>query len=186
MTNTLIICDEGLSEAASEIVNAFRRGAVEIGHRVERITTGDKSAGLCPGCTSCLSESSCAIGDDLVSTVNRALRVEAILWVVPYSIAADSYLAHLLERCRTCPEPAWDRKKIYFLFAPSPASDATTDVAKQTDDLTADLQGTAPTALQQLRTWLFCGQASESDWLAWRATDKPDALARVYDWGRQL
>ncbi len=186
MTNTLIICDDGLSETASDIINAFRHGAVEAGHRVERITTGDKSAGLCPGCTSCLSESSCAIGDDLASTISRALRVEAILWVVPYSIAANSYLAHLLERCHTCSEPAWDRKKMYFLFAPSPESDASTTVTDRIDDLTAEPQASIPTALQQLRTWLYCGQASESGWLVWREMDKSDALARVYDWGRHL
>ncbi len=84
--NSDMLCDE------------FMRGAMEMGHTVEKIRVAEKNIGFCRGCYAC-KKGSCVIDDDMGQVLQKMIDADVILLASPvyfYSISAQ--LKALIDR----------------------------------------------------------------------------------------
>lgn len=65
--NSDLLCDE------------FMRGAVESGHKVEKIRVAEKNIGYCRGCYFCkMSGGECVIKDDIAEVLRKMIDADAM------------------------------------------------------------------------------------------------------------
>lgn len=113
--NSDTLCDE------------FMKGAVESGHKVEKIFVAEKNIGYCKACYACKNTGICAIKDDMAEVLNKMIEADVIVLSSPvyfYSISAqlkaviDRSVARWLE---------FKNKEFYYIMTAAEDAPATMD-----------------------------------------------------------
>ena len=86
--NSDLLCDE------------FLRGAVEAGHRVEKIRVAEKKIGYCSGCYFCQKSGGvCAKKDDMAELLQKIIDADVIVLASPvYFYSIDAQLKTVIDR----------------------------------------------------------------------------------------
>lgn len=85
--NSDILCDE------------FARGALEVGHEVEKIRVAEKNIGFCRGCYACEKTGVCAIKDDMAEILQKIIDTDVLVLASPvYFYSVDAQLKALIDR----------------------------------------------------------------------------------------
>lgn len=113
--NSDTLCDE------------FMKGALESGHKVEKIFVAEKNIGYCKACYACKNTGICAIKDDMAEVLNKMIEADVIVLSSPvyfYSISAqlkaviDRSVARWLE---------FKNKEFYYIMTAAEDAPATMD-----------------------------------------------------------
>ena len=78
----------------------FLRGAIEVGHDVEKIRVAEKKIGYCSGCYYCQKSGGvCAKKDDMPEILQKMIDADVIVFVSPvYFYSIDAQLKTLIDR----------------------------------------------------------------------------------------
>lgn len=97
--NVLILSGSPRKNGNSDLLcDAFMRGALEAGHRVEKIRVAEKRIAYCRGCYVC-KEGACAINDDMGEILQKMIDADVIVLASPvYFYAIDAQLKTLIDR----------------------------------------------------------------------------------------
>lgn len=98
------------------LCDAFLRGALESGHRAEKIFLKEKKIGYCMGCEACLHSSACVQKDDMEEILNKMVAADVIVMATPvYFYTMDAQLKTLIDR--TVPRyTEISNKEFYFII----------------------------------------------------------------------
>lgn len=102
--NTDILCDE------------FMRGAIEGGHRVEKVVLSEKKIAYCTGCYFCrTSNGICAIKDDMQELLAKIIEADVLVLATPvYFYSVSAQLKTVIDRTVA----QWkeiQNKEVYFI-----------------------------------------------------------------------
>ncbi|MBQ2661111.1 MAG: flavodoxin family protein [Clostridia bacterium] len=85
--NSDILCDE------------FARGAIEVGHEVEKIRVAEKKIGYCRACYACRGTGVCAIKDDMAEVMQKMIDCDVMVLASPvYFYSIDAQLKAVIDR----------------------------------------------------------------------------------------
>lgn len=85
--NSDILCDE------------FARGALEAGHKVEKIRVAEKKIGYCRACYACRGTGVCAIKDDMAEILQKMIDSDVLVLASPvYFYSIDAQLKAVIDR----------------------------------------------------------------------------------------
>lgn len=85
--NSDLLCDQ------------FAKGAIEAGHKVEKIRLAEKNIGYCTGCYACQKLHKCCQKDDANELVEKMLAADSIVLSTPvYFYSMDAQLKALIDR----------------------------------------------------------------------------------------
>lgn len=87
--NSDTLCDE------------FMRGAIENGHKAEKIFLGDKTIHYCTGCSTCsLYNKPCPQKDDAAGIIEKMIAADVIVMATPvYFYTMSAQMKTLIDRC---------------------------------------------------------------------------------------
>ena len=82
------------------LCNEFMRGALEVGHSVEKINVAEKNIGYCKACYYCRkSGGKCVIEDDMAEVLQKMIEADVIVLASPvYFYSVDAQLKALIDR----------------------------------------------------------------------------------------
>jgi multimeric flavodoxin WrbA len=102
--NSDVLCDQ------------FIKGAVEAGHKAEKIYVVDKKIGYCIGCGACINKPECSQKDDMAEMLNKLLDCDVLVLATPvYFYCMDAQLKTFIDR--TVPKyREMKNKEIYFIL----------------------------------------------------------------------
>lgn len=162
--NSDTLCDE------------FLRGALEAGHRAEKIFLRDKDIHPCLGCGACsVHKKPCPQHDDAASVIEKMLAADIIVMATPvYFYAMSAQMKALIDRC--CGPYKEMRDKEFYFIATAAEDDDTI-----MDRIVANFMGFLdclenPT----VKGTVFCGGV----WHMGEIKGNPK-LAEAYEMGRQ-
>ena len=94
MKNILILLGSPRKGGNSDLLcDEFMRGALESGHRAEKIVLSERGIGYCTGCYLCrLSNGVCSIEDDMQEVLSKIIKADVLVLSTPvyfYSISAQ-------------------------------------------------------------------------------------------------
>lgn len=99
--NVLIISSSARREGNSDLLcEQFRLGALEAGHRVEKVRLAELEIGFCRGCGACDVSHRCVQQDDMAALLDKLLGADVIVLATPvyfYSLCAR--MKAMLDRC---------------------------------------------------------------------------------------
>ena len=85
--NSDLLCDE------------FARGAMEVGHEVEKIRVAEKKIGYCRACYACRGTGLCAIKDDMAEVMQKMIECDVMVLASPiYFYSIDAQLKAVIDR----------------------------------------------------------------------------------------
>ncbi|WP_319582535.1 flavodoxin family protein [uncultured Pseudodesulfovibrio sp.] len=99
--NVLIISASPRDEGNSDILcDEFLRGAVEAGHRAEKIRLSDQNINFCTGCCACISDpGSCVQDDDMAPILKKALDADVLVLASPvYFLTFNARMKNFIDR----------------------------------------------------------------------------------------
>lgn len=115
--NSDILCDE------------FAKGALEIGHEVEKIRVAEKNIGYCRACYACRGTGVCAIKDDMAEILQKMIDCDVMVLASPvYFYSVDAQLKALIDRSVARWTEVKD-KEFYYIVT---AADGETEAAETT------------------------------------------------------
>lgn len=103
---------------SDRLCDEFMRGALESGHRVEKIFLRDKTIHPCLGCEVCSApKKPCPQKDDMAEIIEKMLAAQVIVMGTPtYFYAMSAQMKTLIDRC--CgPYTEMKNKEFYFIAA---------------------------------------------------------------------
>lgn len=97
----LIISSSPRKEGNSDILcDRFAKGALEVGHEVEKVTLRDKKIAPCKACYACTKTHSCAIKDDMEIVFSKLIEADVIVLASPvYFYSASAQMKTMIDRC---------------------------------------------------------------------------------------
>lgn len=100
MKNILILSGSPRKNGNSDILcDEFARGALEVGHNVEKIRVAEKSIGYCRACYACRGTGVCAIKDDMADILQKMIDADVLVLASPvYFYSVDAQLKALIDR----------------------------------------------------------------------------------------
>ena len=100
MKKVLIISASPRKGGNSDILcDQFAKGAVEAGHKVEKIRLAEKNVGFCSGCYACQKLKKCVQKDDANEIIEKMLSADVIVLATPvYFYSMDAQLKALIDR----------------------------------------------------------------------------------------
>lgn len=100
MKNILIISASPRKNGNSDILcDRFAQGAVESGHKVEKIFLASKNVGYCRGCGVCNSTHQCVQKDDMTNILEKMVNADVIVLATPvYFYSMDGQMKTFIDR----------------------------------------------------------------------------------------
>lgn len=101
MKNVLILSGSPRKGGNSDLLcDEFMRGALERGHKVEKIRVADRKIGYCRACYYCRDHSGeCAIKDDMAEVLQKMIDADVIVLASPvYFYSIDAQLKAVIDR----------------------------------------------------------------------------------------
>lgn len=129
--NILVISTSPHKNGNSELLaNEFARGALESGHKVEKISLYDKEIGFCKGCLACQKTLRCVIHDD-ADTIAQKMRVaDTIVFATPiYYYEMCGQMKTMLDRGNPLYSADYSFREVYLLAAAAEEEESTIDGA---------------------------------------------------------
>ena len=99
--NVLILSGSPRKNGNSDILcDAFAKGAITSGNKVEKIRVAEKQIGYCLGCYYCTSHNgACAINDDMKEILQKMIDADVIVLASPvYFYSIDAQLKAVIDR----------------------------------------------------------------------------------------
>lgn len=153
------------------------RGAVEVGHQVEKVFLRDKTINSCQGCEVCSTcKKTCPQRDDAAEVIGKMLSADVIVMSTPvYFYAMSAQMKTLIDRC--CGLYTEMKDKVFYFIAT-----AAEDDERIMDRIVANFMGFLdclenPT----VKGTLFCG----SVWHAGDIKDHPKQR-EAYEMGKRV
>lgn len=101
--NSDLLCDQ------------FMKGALEAGHRVEKINLRERNIHPCLGCGACLNTRKCVQKDDMAAILDRLVEADVIVMATPvYFYTMCSQMKMLIDRTVPC-YTRISGKEFYFI-----------------------------------------------------------------------
>lgn len=110
--NSDLLCDE------------FLKGALEAGHKAEKLFLKQKNIGYCTGCGVCFGGKPCSQKDDMQEVLEKMIDVDVIVMATPvYFYTMNGQMKTLIDR--TCARyQEISNKEFYFIVAAADGSKA--------------------------------------------------------------
>ena len=117
----------GNSEA---LADAFRSGAEEAGHEVEKICLHGKRIQFCRGCLACQKTKQCVIDDDMGPVLEKLARADAVVFATPiYFYEMCGQMKTLLDRTNPLFPADYAFRDVYLLATAADGDEAAMDGA---------------------------------------------------------
>lgn len=116
MKNVLILSSSPRRGGNSDMLcDEFMQGALESGHKVEKVFLRDKTIHPCLGCGVCNQKKPCPQKDDAAEVIDKMLAADVIVMATPvYFYAFSAQIKALIDRC--CgPYTEMSNKEFYFI-----------------------------------------------------------------------
>lgn len=102
--NSDLLCDE------------FMRGAIEAGHKVEKIRVQEKKIACCIACYACRGKGICAIKDDMAEIMQKMIDCDVLVLASPvYFYSIDAQLKAVIDRS-VCRWTEVKNKEMYYIM----------------------------------------------------------------------
>lgn len=102
--NSDLLCDE------------FMRGALEAGHKVEKIRVQEKKVSCCMACYACRDTGICAIKDDMAEIMQKMIDCDVMVLASPvYFYSIDAQLKAVIDRS-VCRWTEVRDKEMYYIM----------------------------------------------------------------------
>lgn len=109
------------------LCNEFLKGALEAGHKAEKIFLSEKNIGYCKGCYACKDTGICVIKDDMAEVLNKILESDVIVLSSPvYFYSTSAQLKAVIDRTVA----KWlevKNKEFYYIMTSAEDSDNVMD-----------------------------------------------------------
>ncbi len=101
--NSDLLCDE------------FMKGALEVGHEVEKIRVQEKKVAYCVACYACKDTGVCAIKDDMADIIQKMIDCDVMVLASPvYFYSIDAQLKAVIDRT-VCRWTEVKNKEFYYI-----------------------------------------------------------------------
>lgn len=177
--NILVISTSPRKGGNSEILaDEFMRGAIDAGHKVEKVSLYDKTINFCRGCLACQTTEKCVIKDDANEIVQKMKGSDVIVFATPiYYYEMCGQMKTLLDRSNPLFPSEYKFRDIYLLATAADTSEHSMDGA------TKGLEG-----------WIECFEKTELKGVVKglgadaKGTIKnfPETLAAAYNMGKNV
>lgn len=106
------------------LCDAFRRGAEESGHKVEKLRLSERNMHYCTGCGVCNNTHRCVQQDDMAQVLERMVQADVIVLATPvYFYTMDAQLKTLIDR--TVPRyTELSNKEFYYILTAADTNQA--------------------------------------------------------------
>lgn len=112
------------------LADEFLRGAVDAGHRVEKIALAEHSPELCIGCLACQETGHCVIEDDVSIALGKMLSSDAVVFATPiYFYEMCGQMKTFLDRTNPLFPTDYAFRDIYLLATAAENADSAVDGA---------------------------------------------------------
>lgn len=102
--NSDLLCDE------------FMRGALEAGHKVEKVRVQEKNIAYCMACYACRDSGNCAIKDDMTEIMQKMIDCDVMVLSSPvYFYSIDAQLKAVIDRS-VCRWTEVKNKEMYYIM----------------------------------------------------------------------
>lgn len=100
MKNVLILSGSPRRHGNSDLLcDSFAQGAVEAGHRVEKIFLRDKKIACCNACYACRETGKCVLTDDMAQLLDKMQEADVIVMASPvYFYSIDAQMKAMIDR----------------------------------------------------------------------------------------
>ena len=126
MKQVLLISSSPRRNGNSDLLcDQFMKGAIEAGHRAEKIFLADKTIHYCTGCGACANATRpCVQKDDVAEILEKMVEADVIVLATPvYFYTMCAQLKTLIDR--SCPRyTAISNKEFYFILTAADTSRA--------------------------------------------------------------
>ena len=126
MKKVLVISSSPRRNGNSDLLcDQFMKGAIEAGHRAEKIFLADKTIHYCTGCGACANATRpCVQKDDVAEILEKMVGADVIILATPvYFYTMCAQLKTLIDR--SCPRyTAISNKEFYFILTAADTSRA--------------------------------------------------------------
>lgn len=113
--NSDLLCDE------------FMRGAVEVGHEVEKIRVQEKKVACCVACYACRDSGICAINDDMAEIMQKMIDCDVMVLASPvYFYSIDAQLKAVIDRS-VCRWTEVKNKEMYYIMTAADTEQSSMD-----------------------------------------------------------
>ena len=136
MSKRILIISTSLREGGNSdaLAESFAKGALEMGHQVEKLSLNGKTIGFCKGCLACQSKKDghCVMQDDADAIVQRMAQAQVLVFATPiYFYEMCGQMKALLDRTNPLFPVDYAFGDIYLLAAAADGSKTSMDVATQ-------------------------------------------------------
>lgn len=100
MKNVLVLSGSPRRHGNSDLLcDSFAQGAVEAGHRVEKIFLRDKKIACCNACYACRETGKCVLTDDMAQLLDKMQEADVIVMASPvYFYSIDAQMKAMIDR----------------------------------------------------------------------------------------
>lgn len=113
--NSDLLCDE------------FMRGAVEAGHKAEKIRVQERKVAGCIACYACRNTGVCAIKDDMAEIIQKMIDCDVLVLASPvYFYSIDAQLKAVIDRS-VCRWTEVKNKEMYYIMTAADEEKASMD-----------------------------------------------------------
>lgn len=119
MTKNILILSASFRKGGNSdtLCDEFMKGAVEAGHRVEKIFINDRQINYCRGCGVCNTTHKCIQKDDMVEILDKMVKADVIVMATPvYFYTMNGQMKTLIDRT----VPRYEEisgKEFYYIVA---------------------------------------------------------------------
>ena len=100
------------------LAQAFAKGAIEAGNKVEKAELRDKTIHFCRGCLACQKTGRCVIGDDANAIAEKMGRADVLVFATPiYYYEMSGQMKTMLDRANPLYGSDYAFRDVYFLSA---------------------------------------------------------------------
>ena len=179
MSKVLVITTSLRANSNSDVLaQRLMQGATDAGHDVKLVSLKGKELRFCIGCLSCQKTQKCVLRDDAVEIAEKVKNADTLVFVTPiYYYEMCGQMKTLLDRLNPLYPSDYRFRKVYML------SVAAEDEDEVPEKAVSGLQGWVDCFEKaELAGSLFCGGITAPG----EATDKSEAQARAYQFGKDL
>lgn len=115
--NVLILSGSPRKSGNSDLLcDEFMRGAMEAGHKVEKIRVQEKKVACCIACYACRDTGVCAIKDDMAEIMQKMIDCDVMVLASPvYFYSIDAQLKAVIDRS-VCRWTEVKDKEMYYIM----------------------------------------------------------------------
>lgn len=133
MKNIVIISSSYRIQGNSDLLSdAFMKGAIESGNKVDKISLRNLHLQFCRGCLVCQKSGECIINDDANAIVEKMIQADVIVFATPvYFYEMSGQMKTLLDRTNPAYVADYRFRDIYLLVTAAEEKDDTIETLKQ-------------------------------------------------------